>query len=261
MCTAFNADFDGDQMAVHLPLSAEAQAESRVLMLSANNILSPANGRPIITPSKDMVLGAYYLTLRTPTDKERLRVFRHVHEVERAYEAGEIALHEEIEVRIPALRRSPVSGDGADGNGAATYEATTAGRLLFNQALPADFGYVNDVVGKNTNIATIVEKLSVGYSKAVVAECVDEIKNLAFRYATQSGLTFSIDDVRTPAAKRASSTATSVRRRRSRRSSGGASSPTVSAARRRWRSGPTPPPRWKRPCARAWRPTPSTPSR
>ncbi len=203
VCTAFNADFDGDQMAVHLPLSAEAQAESRVLMLSANNILSPANGRPIITPSKDMVLGAYYLTLRTPTDKERLRVFRHVHEVERAYEAGEIALHEEIEVRTPALRRSPVSGDGADGNGAATYEATTAGRLLFNQALPADFGYVNDVVGKkNTNIATIVEKLSVGYSKAVVAECVDEIKNLAFRYATQSGLTFSIDDVRTPAAKR-----------------------------------------------------------
>ena len=197
VCTAFNADFDGDQMAVHLPLSAEAQAEARVLMLSANNILSPANGRPIITPTKDMVLGAYYLTLLTPKAKEERRIFRHLHEVERAYEAGDITLHEEIEVRIPELR------DAAASNGTSVYTPTSAGRLLFNRALPADFGYVNDVIGKRTtNIGSIIERLSDGYSKAVVASCADEIKNVAFRYATQSGLTFSIDDVRTPSEKR-----------------------------------------------------------
>ncbi|MDP8954974.1 MAG: DNA-directed RNA polymerase subunit beta', partial [Actinomycetota bacterium] len=197
VCTAFNADFDGDQMAVHLPLSAEAQAESRVLMLSANNILSPANGRPIITPTKDMVLGAYYLTLLTPKPKEDRRVFRRLHEVERAYEAGDITLHEEIEVRIPELR------DLAASNGTSVYTATTAGRLFFNQTLPEGFGYVNDVVGKrNTNIGAIIEQLSDNYSKAVVASCADAIKNVAFRFATQSGLTFSMDDVRTPVEKR-----------------------------------------------------------
>ncbi|MGI9120685.1 MAG: DNA-directed RNA polymerase subunit beta', partial [Acidimicrobiales bacterium] len=197
VCTAFNADFDGDQMAVHLPLSAEAQAESRVLMLSANNILSPANGRPIITPTKDMVLGSYYLTLLTPKAKEERRVFRHLHEVERAYEAGDITLHEEIEVRIPALR------DAAASNGTSVYTPTTAGRFFFNQTLPEDFGYVNDVIGKrNTNIGSIIERLSDNYSKATVASCADQIKNISFRFATQSGLTFSIDDVRTPVEKR-----------------------------------------------------------
>src|SRR5690606_20659001 len=101
VCTAFNADFDGDQMAVHLPLSAEAQAESRVLMLSANNILSPANGRPIITPTKDMVLGCYYLTLLEEDAKGTGMVFRNIWEVERAYQDGVVSLHAPIEVRIP----------------------------------------------------------------------------------------------------------------------------------------------------------------
>ncbi|MCI3950207.1 MAG: DNA-directed polymerase, beta subunit, partial [Acidimicrobiales bacterium] len=201
VCTAFNADFDGDQMAVHLPLSAEAQAESRVLMLSANNILSPANGRPIITPTKDMVLGAYYLTLMKEGGTGADRVFRHVHEVERALEEGTLDVHAPIEVRIPELV-DPVAS-----NGHRAYVKTTAGRILFNRALPdgyrADYGFVNDVVGKrSTNIGTIVERLSEGSTKAVVAETVDRIKDIAFRYATQSGLTFSIDDVRTPKEKR-----------------------------------------------------------
>jgi DNA-directed RNA polymerase subunit beta' len=211
VCTAFNADFDGDQMAVHLPLSSEAQAESRVLMLSANNILSPANGRPIITPTKDMVLGAYYLTLMKDGGEGAGRVFRHVHEVERAVEEGTLDIHAPIEVRIPELRRisgdNPPQSDPNESNGHTAYAKTTAGRILFNRALPegyrADYGYVNDVVGKRaTNIGTIVERLSEGYSKAVVAEAVDRIKDVAFRYATQSGLTFSIDDVRTPKEKR-----------------------------------------------------------
>jgi len=197
VCTAFNADFDGDQMAVHLPLSSEAQAEARVLMLSANNILSPANGKPIITPTKDMVLGCYYLTLLDDTAKGSGRAFRHLYEVQAAYEQGDISLHAAIELRVPELV------DAAASNGHAVYAKTTAGRVFFNQALPPEFPFVNDVVGKkNTTIGEIVQELSDNYPKAVVAESVDQIKNNAFRYATQSGVTFSIEDVRTPPEKK-----------------------------------------------------------
>ncbi|HEX4978933.1 MAG TPA: DNA-directed RNA polymerase subunit beta', partial [Acidimicrobiales bacterium] len=199
VCTAFNADFDGDQMAVHLPLSAEAQAEARVLMLSANNILSPANGKPIITPAKDMVLGCYYLTLIDENEVEpgKERHFRNIAEVEQAYELGHIRLHTPIKLRAPELI------DVAASNGHPEYQRTTAGRIFFNSALPKHFRFVNDVVGKkNTTIGEIVQELSDNEPKAVVAESVDEIKNNAFRYATQSGVTFSIDDVRTPSEKK-----------------------------------------------------------
>ena len=130
VCHAFNADFDGDQMAVHLPLSAEAQAESRVLMLSANNVLSPADGRPLVTPTQDMIIGAFYLTELVTGAKGEGRVFRHLHEVERAYEAGDVALHAEIEYRSPKLVDTPANGQ------AATYHKTTVGRVFFNSALP-----------------------------------------------------------------------------------------------------------------------------
>ncbi|HYD09844.1 MAG TPA: DNA-directed RNA polymerase subunit beta' [Acidimicrobiales bacterium] len=197
VCTAFNADFDGDQMAVHLPLSAEAQAEARVLMLSSNNILSPASGKPIITPTKDMVLGCYYLTLMNEEAKGAGRAFRHVWEVERAYDQGDIELHAPIELRIDKLV------DEAASNGHKAYVKTTAGRVFFNKALPDDFAYVNDVVGKKTTtIGEIVQDLADHWPKAIVAEAVDQIKNNAFRYATQSGVTFSIDDVRTPQDKK-----------------------------------------------------------
>ncbi len=204
VCTAFNADFDGDQMAVHLPLSAEAQAESRVLMLSANNILSPAHGRPLVTPTQDMVIGAFYLTELVPGAKGENRVFRHLYEAERAYEEGELDLHAEIEYRggVP----------GEDGPVRTTY-----GRLLFNEALPGDFEFVNRVVRKG-DIGKIVDELAnghfedarvdesgrpiQGYPKSVVASSLDAIKNLCFRYAARSGLTISIDDVKTPNEKR-----------------------------------------------------------
>jgi len=194
VCTAFNADFDGDQMAVHLPLSAEAQAEARILMLSANNILSPANGRPITVPTQDMVFGIYYLSLEEGGAAGEGRVFHHLYEAERAYEARELNVHALIEMRdpdFPGLHQE----DG-------TWEKTTFGRLLINQALPADFGYVNEVIGKrHYSITKIVEKLAFKYPKAVVAESLDKIKNLGFRYGAQSGLTISIDDVKTPARK------------------------------------------------------------
>ncbi len=133
VCTAFNADFDGDQMAVHLPLSAEAQAEARVLMLSANNVLSPAHGRPLVTPTQDMIIGAFYLTEVVEGGKGEGRVFRHLHEVERAYEAGDVALHAMIQF---ASARSATS----------RFETieTTAGPAFFNRTLPDSFEFVND---------------------------------------------------------------------------------------------------------------------
>jgi DNA-directed RNA polymerase subunit beta' len=226
VCTAFNADFDGDQMAVHLPLSAEAQAEARILMLSANNILSPATGRPIVTPTQDMVFGAYYLTVTKEGARGEGQVFRHLHEVERAYEAGEIELQAKIRYRMPPVASDGASNVSADGDGRVESTAgelaapsghdpvpegdeagsqeieTSAGRIIFNTALPLGFPFVNEIVGKrNHSLAQIVEVLAENYPRAVVAESLDAIKNLCFRYATQSGLTISIDDVMTPPRK------------------------------------------------------------
>jgi len=195
VCAAFNADFDGDQMAVHLPLSAEAQAEARILMLSAHNILSPATGRPIAVPSHDMVFGAYYLTLTVDGAKGEGRAFRHLHEVEQAFEHGDIDLHAKIKLRTTV---------GTNGDTENVEVETTAGRLLFNTALPDDFPFVNELVSKKArSIASIVEEIADNYPKTVVAQSLDKIKDLGFRYATQSGLTISIDDVRTPPEKKA----------------------------------------------------------
>src|SRR5206468_2892557 len=150
VCAAFNADFDGDQMAVHLPLSAEAQSEARVLMLSANNILSPATGRPITVPSHDMVFGSFYLTMVKDGATGEGRAFRHLHEVEQAYQAGDIALQAKIRLRpAPAGCSSDTPGVtvvGTNGDAELAELETTAGRMLFNQALPGDFPYVNELV-------------------------------------------------------------------------------------------------------------------
>src|ERR1017187_5248752 len=203
VCTAFNADFDGDQMAVHLPLSAEAQAEARILMLSANNILSPATGRPVTVPSQDMVFGAYYLTLIETDAKGAGLVFRNLYDAEQAWENGSVALHAKIRLR-PGRDGYEFPLRGARHGNTATVEdpaeiETTVGRLFFNQALPTGFGFVNDVIGKRaTSLAVIVEQIAAHYSKVLVAESLDRIKDLGFKFATRSGLTISIDDVKTP---------------------------------------------------------------
>ncbi len=196
VCAAFNADFDGDQMAVHLPLSSEAQAEARVLMLSANNILSPADGRPMTVPSQDLLIGCYYLTERRSSDgsdgdsdddpNASRPKFRHLYQIERALEGSQVGLHQLIEWRIPEL---------SDGNGG--YKPTTAGRALFNAALPADFEYVNETVHKG-DMGHIVRVLSDNYSAGDIAVSLDNIKDLCYEYASRSGLTISVDDVRTP---------------------------------------------------------------
>ncbi|MFM2070624.1 MAG: DNA-directed polymerase beta subunit, partial [Actinomycetota bacterium] len=194
VCTAFNADFDGDQMAIHVPLSAEAQAEARVLMLSANNILSPASGRPIVTPSQDLIIGGYYLTESQPGAIGEGRVFRNTWEVLRAMDEGSLHLHATIRVR----RKEILMGEES------TEFVTTAGRLLFEEALPDDyaskFGHVEYLI-KKKEMGVIVERLSDHYNKSMVASSLDAIKNLCYRYAAQSGLTVSINDVKTPVLK------------------------------------------------------------
>jgi DNA-directed RNA polymerase subunit beta' len=193
VCTAFNADFDGDQMAIHLPLSTEAQAEARVLMLSANNILSPASGRPIVTPSQDLIIGAFWLTEAVEGLKGHGRAFQQRWEVFRALDEGAIHLHSMIKMY------------DRDENGKRVAFDTTAGRLLFEETLPPDyahrFGHVTAPV-KKSEMSNVVEHLSDHYDKSVIASTLDSLKGVCYRYASQSGLTVSIDDVKTPKKKR-----------------------------------------------------------
>ncbi len=194
VCTAFNADFDGDQMAVHLPLSAEAQAEARILMLSSNNLLSPAHGRPLVTPTQDMIIGAYYLTEERPGAAGEGRVFRRIDEIERALDAGELDLHAPIEYRTPELAVSTADG------GRPTYTRTTPGRVLFNETLPNGFGFQNRPIRKG-EMTTVVDELASRYGNAEVARSLDALKDLCFRFAARSGLTISVDDIKTPPEK------------------------------------------------------------
>ncbi|MFV0428123.1 MAG: DNA-directed RNA polymerase subunit beta' [Arachnia sp.] len=195
VCTAFNADFDGDQMAVHLPLSAEAQAEARVLMLSTNNILKPADGRPVTMPTQDMIIGHYFLTQQRDGVGAG-RVFSSVHEAQMAFDQGELAINVPITVRLRDVV-VPEATPRADGS---VVLKTTLGRALFNEALPEDFGYVNREVGKKV-LGQIVNDLAERYQKVVVASALDNLKDLGFRWATRSGVTVSISDVQTPPQK------------------------------------------------------------
>ena len=188
VCTAFNADFDGDQMAVHLPLSPEAQAEARVLMLSSNNILSPASGRPITSPTQDMVLGLYFLTSLREKQLGEGRGFSSIAEAVMAFDQGSLSLQAMINLRI-------------DKSGVAETRKTTLGRALFNEVLPADFAFVDYDVTKKL-LGLIVDNLAEGYAKVTVAQTLDALKSLGFYWATRAGVTISINDVVTPGRKR-----------------------------------------------------------
>jgi DNA-directed RNA polymerase subunit beta' len=206
VCKAFNADFDGDQMAVHVPLSAESQAEARILMLSTNNIFTPATGRPITEPAQDMVFGAYYLTLPSEEEVEHPKVYRHVYEIENSVSDGLIGLRAPIQIRPleGSSLDTRLEAAGIEVEGAGRSLVTTPGRVLFNEALPFGFRYVNELIGKNAvPIGTIVEEISASYSRQEVAESLDAIKSLGFRFATKSGLTISIDDIITTPEKAA----------------------------------------------------------
>jgi len=174
VCTAFNADFDGDQMAVHVPLSYEAEA--RILMLSTNNLLSPANGDPIVVPTRDIVLGCYYLTMEGG-DGGKERAFCGPEEVILAYELGKIDLHQRIKLLLKGK-----------------WIQTTPGRVIFNEVLPEGMEFENRVIDKGA-LSEIVSKVWKNYGNAVTVEVLDELKKLGFKYATKSGLTFAISDM------------------------------------------------------------------
>ena len=201
VCTAFNADFDGDQMAVHVPLSAEAQAEARILMLSSNNILSPAHGRPITTPTQDMVLGIYFLTSHAEGAIGEGRAFSSIAEALMAFDAHSLSLQAEITIRLTD-GIPPEGFTAAEGwvPGEPFMLKTTLGRALFNEALPADYPFVNKQVDKKV-LGQTVNQLAELYAKVDVANTLDHLKALGFHWATRSGVTISISDVVTPPRK------------------------------------------------------------
>ncbi len=202
VCTAFNADFDGDQMAVHLPLSAEAQAEARILMLSTNNILKPADGRPVTMPTQDMIIGIFFLTMSRddalPGDG---RAFSSMSEALMAFERGEIQLQSKVKIRLRNVAPPPgwTPPEGWEPGNALLLD-TTLGLALFNEVLPADYPFVDYEVGKK-QLGVIVNELAERYPKIEVATCLDGLKDIGFRWATRSGVTISIGDVITPPRK------------------------------------------------------------
>ncbi len=192
VCTAFNADFDGDQMAVHVPLSLEAQLEAYTLMLSTQNILSPAHGKPLAVPTQDMVLGLYYMTLEKPGAKGEGKVFSSMDEVMKAYELGEVELHARIKVRIPA-HKSP--------SGKPEIIETTVGRVKFNTLLPENYPFVNEVMTKKT-VAELIADVHKKMGNEITVDMLDRLKEEGFLFATLGGLSIGIDDLHIPPTKK-----------------------------------------------------------
>ena len=200
-CTAYNADFDGDQMAVHVPLSVEAQAEARFLMLSVNNILAPKDGSPITTPSQDMVLGCYYLTIESQGgEKGTGTVFKDFNELMMAYQTKAVELHSTVKMRI-------VLEDGRVG-----ITESTVGRFIFNENIPQDLGFVNreeDPFGLEINylvdkkaLGKIIDKCFRRHGNTITAEVLDHIKSLGFKYSTIGGITVAVADMKIPETKK-----------------------------------------------------------
>jgi DNA-directed RNA polymerase subunit beta' len=198
VCTAFNADFDGDQMAVHLPLSAEAQAEARILMLSTNNILKPADGKPVTMPTQDMIIGLYSLTRETKGAVGTGRAFSTMSEAVMAYDKGELDLQARIDIRLTNV--TPPRGTVTPEDWKAGQPVrlnTTLGRCIFNETLPADFPFIDYEVSKR-QLTVIVNELAETYPKVQVATSLDALKDAGFRWATRSGVTIAIEDVVAP---------------------------------------------------------------
>jgi len=187
VCAAFNADFDGDQMAVHVPLSIEAQAEAKLAMLSVNNIFSPADGRPVITPTQDTIIGCRYLTLDKDKGIGEGTVFSCAEEAITAYQDEEVELHAKIKIRV-------------EDQGQKKIVDTTIGRIIFNQVLPKGFRYVNEPLSKKS-VSEIISECYKMFGHGTAVELLDKIKDLGFEYATYGGISISINDLHTPEQK------------------------------------------------------------
>ncbi|MBR5500159.1 MAG: DNA-directed RNA polymerase subunit beta', partial [Clostridia bacterium] len=204
VCTAYNADFDGDQMAIHVPLSAEAQAEARVLMLSANNLLAPKDGKPITVPTQDMVLGSYYLTLDKHESYDNALIFSSYDEAKLAYDLGEIKLHTPIKVRREGqFNNEPIR----------QIINTTMGRLIFNEAIPQDLGFVDrskkenalvleiDRLVKKGTLGDILDRCIKVHGLTKTAEVLDAIKSLGYKFSTKGAITVGVEDIIVPPEK------------------------------------------------------------
>ena len=209
-CTAFNADFDGDQMAVHVPLSNEAQAEARFLMLAANNLLKPSDGRPITVPTQDMVLGSYYLTLDKDGEIGEGKVFRDVNEAQMAFDEGDITLHSKIKVRMPSKLepKNPEKSALVD---------TTLGKIIFNNPIPQDLGFVDredpehplneyalecDFLITKKTLGQIIDRCIEIHGINETSVVLDAIKSQGYKYSTLSGITVAVSDAKIPEAKK-----------------------------------------------------------
>src|SRR6187431_1772020 len=200
VCAAFNADFDGDQMAVHLPLSVEAQAEARILMLASNNILKPSDGRPVTLPSQDMIIGLHHLTTVKPGASGEGRAFGSVGEAILAKDEGTLDLQAKVRIRIPGLTFLEAEGDTQES--IAAYERnglveTSLGQAIFNDTLPKGYPFVRKQADKG-KLSEIVNKLAEEYPKVEVAATLDRIKDAGFYWATRSGVTVALSDILTP---------------------------------------------------------------
>lgn len=229
VCAAYNADFDGDQMAVHVPLSAEAQAEARLLMLAAHNILNPKDGKPVVTPTQDMVLGPYYLTIEKPGSLGEGQIFSDPSEVHLAYQSGFVSLHARIALPAKSLGKTSFSPTQMDG-----MLITTPGKLIFNEVLPKDFPFLHSADKKNLlegppdetfvfekgvnlrerialrtapravikkDLGNIIGECFRLYGTTTTAEILDRVKKLGFHYSTRAGITISVADIVVPALK------------------------------------------------------------
>ena len=199
VCAAFNADFDGDQMAVHLPLSVEAQAEARVLMLASNNILKPSDGKPVTVPTQDMIIGLHHLTSERSGVAGEGRAFGSISEGLMAYDLDKLHVNAKIKIRVPGVVFT--AGTAPEGFADGKAFETTLGKAIFNSLLPSDFPYVTDVADKGV-ITEIVEVLAEKYPKVVVAATLDALKDAGFHWATRSGVTVALSDVVTPKEKK-----------------------------------------------------------
>jgi DNA-directed RNA polymerase subunit beta' len=232
VCTAYNADFDGDQMAVHVPLSAEAQSEARLLMLSAHNILNPKDGRPVTTPTQDMVMGCYYLTVEREGAKGEGKIFASAREAILSYHMGAIELHARIAVNIADYPKLFLGREEMRRVPGPKLLVTTVGKLIFNEVFPDDFPYMNEpdfknpvddsdfIVERGVNIPEVIRQHKIGdavnkgflgnivalcyrkYGSTRTAEILDEIKAMGFKYATRAGITVAIDDITVPLEKK-----------------------------------------------------------
>ncbi|MEG1846054.1 MAG: DNA-directed RNA polymerase subunit beta', partial [Oscillospiraceae bacterium] len=203
-CTAFNADFDGDQMAVHVPLSAEAQAEARLLMLAANNLLKPSDGKPVAVPTQDMILGSYYLTMQRDGEPGEGKAFTSVDEAVMAYDEGDIGLHTNIKIRMT----KQVCGESVT-----KLLETTLGKVIFNNPIPQDLGFVDrsdpanafklevDFLVNKKTLGKIIDKCIKKHGVTIASEMLDLIKSQGYKYSTKSGITVAVCDATIPPQK------------------------------------------------------------